>query len=77
MKDTVRLPVSMDMIQGHHAAVQRETYTAIDFAVYTAEVLAFTTLSRVSEYPYTEESGTHTLVSEDVQFEMQSSGDKN
>ena len=24
-KDTVRLPVSMDMIQGHHPAIQRET----------------------------------------------------
>ena len=40
-KDTVRLPVSMDMIQGHHSDVQRGRY------------------------------GTHTLMSEDVQFEMQ------
>jgi hypothetical protein len=64
VKDTVRLPVSMDMIQGHHAAVQREIYTAINLAVYTAQVLAFTTLSRVSEYLYTGESGAHTLVSE-------------
>ena len=38
--------------------------------MYTAQVLAFTTLSRVSEYLYTRESGTYTLVSEDVQFEM-------
>ena len=28
VKDTVRLPVSMDMIQGHHAATQRGEYTA-------------------------------------------------
>ena len=70
VKDTVRMPVSMDMIQGHHAATQRREYTVIDLAVYTAQVLAFTTLSRVSEYLYTGESGTHTLMSEDVQFEM-------
>ena len=50
VKDTVRLPVSMDMTQCHHAAIQRGEYTAIDLAVYTAQVLAFTTLSRVSEY---------------------------
>jgi hypothetical protein len=60
----------MDMIQGHHSAVQRGRYTAIDLAVYTAEVLAYTTLSRVSEYLCTGD-GTHTLMSEDVQFEMQ------
>ena len=68
-KDTVRLLVSMNMIQGHHAAVQRSMYTAVDLAVYTAEVLAYTTLSRVSEYLHTGD-GTHTLMSEDVQFEM-------
>ena len=50
--------------------MQRGVYTAIDLAVYTAEVLAYTTLSRVSEYLYTGD-GTHTLMSEDVQFEMQ------
>ena len=71
IKDTVRLPVSMDMIQGHHAANRRGEYTAIDLAVYTAQILAFTTLSRVSEYLYTGKTGTHTLMSEDVQFEMQ------
>jgi hypothetical protein len=60
----------MDMIQGHHAATQRGEYTVIDLTVYTAQVLAFTTLSRVSEYLYTGESGAHTLMSEDVQFEM-------
>jgi hypothetical protein len=70
VKDTVRLPMSMDMIQGHHAATQRGEYTAIDLAVYTAQVLAFTTLSRVSEYLYTGEAGAHTLMSEYVQFEM-------
>ena len=59
VKDIVRLPVSIDMIQGHHAEVRCGEYTAIDLAVYTAEVLAFTTLSRVSEYM---------LISEDVQF---------
>ena len=32
-KDTARLPVCMDMIQGHHAAVQCKTNTAIDLAV--------------------------------------------
>jgi hypothetical protein len=42
----------------------------IDLAVYTAQVLAFTTLSRVSEYLYTGEAGAHTLMSENVQFEM-------
>jgi hypothetical protein len=62
----------MDMIQGHHAAAQRGEYTAIDLAVYTAQILAFTTtLSWVSEYLYTGESGAHTLMTEDVQFEMQ------
>jgi hypothetical protein len=60
----------MDMIQGHHAATQCGKYIAIDLAVYTAQVLAFTTLSRVSEYLYTGEAGAHTLMSEDVQFEM-------
>ena len=61
----------MDMIQDHHAAAQRREYTAIDLAVYTAQILAFTTLSRVSEYLYTGESGAHTLMTEYVQFEMQ------
>ena len=70
VKDTVRLPVSMDMIQGHHAATQRGEYTAIDLAVYTAQVLAFTTLSRVSEYLYTSKVSAHTLMSKDIQFEM-------
>ena len=51
----------MDMIQGHHAAIQRGKYTAIDLAVYIAQILAFTTLSRVSEYLYTKESGAHTV----------------
>ena len=68
-KDTVRLPVSMDMVQDHHSAVQRGRYTAIDLAVYTAEVLAYTMLLRVSEYLYTGD-GSHTLMSEDIQFEM-------
>jgi hypothetical protein len=69
VKDTIRLPVSMDimMIQGHHAATQRGEYTAIDLAVYTAQVL---TLSRVSEYLHTGEASAHTLMSEDIQFEM-------
>lgn len=57
----------MNMIQGHHAAGQRGMYTAIDLAVYAAEVLAYTTLSRVSEYLYTGD-GTHSLMSEDVQL---------
>ncbi len=39
VKDTVRLPVSIDMIQGHHAEVRRGEYPAIDLAVYTAEML--------------------------------------
>jgi hypothetical protein len=61
----------MDMIQDHHSAVQHGRYTAIDLAVYTAEVLAYTMLSRVSEYLYTGD-GSHTLMSEDIQqFEMQ------
>ena len=70
VKDTVRMPVSVDMIQGHHAAIQRGEYTVIDLAVYTAQVLAFKTLSRVSKYLYTGKTGAHTLMSEDVQFEM-------
>ncbi len=69
-KDTVRMPVSMDMIQGHNATVPRESYTVVDLAVYTAEVLAYTTLSRVSEYLYTGKTGTHTLMSGDIQFEL-------
>ena len=71
VKNTVRLPVSMVMIQGYNAAIQREEYTAIDLAVYTAQILAFTTLSRVSEYLYTGQSGAYTLMSEDVLFKMQ------
>ena len=70
VKDTVRLPVSMDMIQGHHAATQRGEYIAIELAVYTSQVLAFTTLSQVSEYLYRGEAGAHTLMSEGVQFEI-------
>ncbi len=59
VKDTVRMPVSMDMIQGHHAATQRGDHTAIDLAVYTAQVLAFTTLSKVSEYTQANRAPTH------------------
>ena len=50
-KDTLRLPVSGDMIAGHHSAVKGTgNYTILDLAVFTAEILAYTTLSRVSEY---------------------------
>ena len=70
-KDTLRLPVSVDMIIGHHNAVkQGKTYTIVDLAVYTAEILAYTTLSRVSEYLYTGAKSAHTLLSDDVMFEL-------
>ena len=76
-KDTLRLPVTGDMIIGHHSAVKGTgTYTILDLAVFTAEILAYTTLSRVSEYLETRARGTasargaHTLRSNDVLFEF-------
>lgn len=69
-KDTLRLPISIDMILGHNKRVRMGAYTTVDLAVYTAEILAYTTLSRVSEYLYTGIHGTHTLMSTDIIFEM-------
>jgi hypothetical protein len=76
-KDTLRLPVSADMITGHHASVKRSgNYTILDLAVFTAEILAYTTLSRVSEYlskNTRDKNGaraTHALRSNDVMFEF-------
>ena len=85
-KDTLRLPVSGDMITGHHNAVKGTgNYTILDLAVFTAEILAYTTLSRVSEYLETRARdtvnargardtvnarGAHTLRSNDVMFEF-------
>eukprot|EP01035_Chromulina_nebulosa_P001156 gene1156-1561_t len=76
-KDTLRLPVSGDMIAGHHSAVKGTgNYTILDLAEFTAEILAYTTLSRVSEYletrarDTTNARGAHTLRSNDVLFEF-------
>ena len=76
-KDTLRLPVSADMITGHHASVKRSgNYTILDLAVFTAEILAYTTLSRVSEYlskNTRDKNGAraaHALRSNDVMFEF-------
>ena len=70
-KDPLRLPVSADMIIGHHRAVKLGvTYTLVDLAVYTAEVLAYTTLARVSEYLHTGARSAHTLLSDDIMFEL-------
>lgn len=71
-KDTLRLPVSLDMILGNHRVTRKKaTYTIVDLTVYTAEILAYTTLSRVSEYLETGERGAHTLKTTDVLFELQ------
>jgi hypothetical protein len=69
-KDALRLPISIDMILGHHKRTRMGAYTCVDLAVYTAEILAYTTLSRVSEYLFTGKHGTHTLMSTDIIFEM-------
>ena len=70
-KDTARIPATVDMIVGYNQSVKKAgIYTIIDMAVYTAEVLAYTTLSRVSEYLWTGARGAHTLLSDDILFEM-------
>ena len=63
--DTLRLPIStIDMILGHHGRVRMGAHATVDLAVYTAEILAYTTLPRVSEYPScTGIHETHVLIS--------------
>lgn len=75
VQDPQRLPISIDMIIGQDRKLRcSKDYGLAQLAVHTAQLLAYSTLSRVSEYLLTPGEAEHLLVSECVLFEM-GSGD--
>lgn len=73
VKDPERLQISIDMIIGHDAYLRRSAdYGLVQLAVHTAQLLGYSTLSRVSEYLLIPGAAEHLLVSESVFFEIQS-----
>jgi hypothetical protein len=67
--DRERLALTIDMIQVYYAHVGGPGPTLPQQAVYTAAVLGFTIVARVSEYLETEDS-THLLTSDAITFEL-------
>ena len=67
--DSERLPITIDMIQGYHKSTGGDTPTLPQQAVYTAAMLGFTIVARVSEYLQTD-GAEHWLRTEDVTFEL-------
>ena len=73
LDDSERLPISIDMIIGQDKILRREPgYGIAQMAVHTAQLLGYTTLSRVSEYLLMPGEAEHLLLSENVLFEMKS-----
>lgn len=69
-RDSERLAVSVDMIVGNDKYLQHKSnYGIAQRAVYVAQILGYTTLSRVSEYLLVPGEAEHLLVSECVAFE--------
>lgn len=72
-KDPQRLPISIDMIIGYDKHLRcSKDYGLAQLAVHTAQLLGYSTLSRVSEYLLTPGETEHLLLSECVLFEMHS-----
>jgi hypothetical protein len=68
LRDSERLGVTIDMILDYHRHMTRVQCSVVDEAVYTAELLGFTTVARVSEYLETHDK-MHLLVTDRVVFE--------
>jgi hypothetical protein len=69
-KDPERLAITIDMIMGQDRNLRgKPGYGIVQLAVHTAQLLGYTTLSRVSEYLLTPGEAEHLLVSECVLFE--------
>jgi hypothetical protein len=73
-QDSTRLPISNGMIQEYNGHLRQilPHYGIVQLAVYTAQLLGYTTLSRVSEYLLVPGEAEHLLVSECVLFQMKS-----
>ena len=71
--DPARLAITIDMIMQQDKNLREsQGYGIAQMAVHTAQLLGYTTLSRVSEYLLTPGEAEHLLVSECVMFEMNS-----
>jgi hypothetical protein len=72
VKDKERLPISIGIIQDFDAYLRQSlpTYGVVQMTVHAAQLLGYTTLSRVSEYLLVSAEAEHLLVSECVLFEM-------
>ena len=72
VKDKERLCISIGMIQDYNAHLRQSLpkYGVVQMAVHAAQLLGYTTLSRVSEYLLVSDEAEHLLVSECVLFEM-------
>jgi hypothetical protein len=72
VKDNERLYISIGMIQDYDAYLRQSppTYGVVPMAVHAAQLLGYTTLSRVSEYLLVFAEAEHLLISECVLFEM-------
>jgi hypothetical protein len=69
-RDPERLAITIDMIMGQDRNLRgKQGYGIVQMAVHTAQLLGYTTLSRVSEYLLTPGEAEHLLVSECVLFE--------
>ena len=73
VKDPERLQISIDMIIRHDAYLRRSTdYGLVQLAVHTAQLLGYSTLSRVSEYLLVPDAAEHLLISESMFFQLKS-----
>ena len=70
--DPSRLAITVDMIVGSDTQTRKqlgEKYGLAQLAVHTAQLLGYTTLSRVSEYLQVPGEAEHLLLSENIMFE--------
>ena len=74
-RDPERLAITIDMILGYDKYTRDllgAKYGLVQMAVYTAQVLGYTTLSRISEYLLVPGEAEHLLLSENIMFETKS-----
>ena len=67
--DRERIAITIDMIQEYYAHVGGANPTLPQLAVYTASILGFTIVARVSEYLQAEGS-EHLLTTDAITFEL-------
>lgn len=74
-RDSERLAITIDTIVGFDAHTREQLgskYGLAQLAVHTAQILGYTTLSRVSEYLQTPGEAEHLLLAESIMFETHS-----